>query len=140
MNKCIRQNWKIFNYITVANLDEDIPAEYEDCPQRYAEEKWKYVVSQNLTRHVIYKRTDKDNKYSITLWSDEKYLYLIQVIRDEINCDHTKMYIKYLNDDNLNDFKAIAKMIHYNISKIISHSINNVHEFNDLTKDKKYDA
>lgn len=129
-NKCIRQNWKIFNkikFIPSKNIEFD-----KDNSQKWSEEIWKHIVEDELERIVIYNRKDKENKYTITLWCDNRYLYLIQVIRTEFNTDDTVVYMNTYSDDNLSDFKAISKFIHKNILDIIKHSRESVLEANKL--------
>ena len=129
-NKCIRQNWKIFNKIKFIPSDE-IKFDKNNS-QKWSEEKWNHIISDELTRHAIYTRKDKENKYTITLWDDGEFLYLIQVIRTEFNTDDTTVYMAIYSDVNLSDFKAISKFIHKNIMNIINHSKNGVIEANKI--------
>jgi len=129
-NKCIRQNWKVFNrikFIPTKEIEFD-----ENNSQKWSEEKWNHIISDELTRHAIYTRKDKENKYTITLWDDSEYIYLIQVIRTEFNTDDTTVYMTKYDDVKLSDFKVIAKFIHKNIMDIINHSKNGVIEANKL--------
>lgn len=129
-NKCIRQSWKVFNKIKFIPTTE---VEFnKDNSQKWSEEKWNHIIGDELTRHAIYSRKDKEIKYTITLWDDSEYLYLIQVIRTEFNTDDTVVYMTSFNESNLADFKAISKFIHKNIREIINHSKNGVLEANKL--------
>lgn len=129
VNKCIRQNWKLFNQIRFQPIGFEVPKEDS---QKWSEIRWDYICEADLKRHACYINKSKGNKYNITLWSDDEYLYLIQVIRTEYNSDSTLVYMVPFTEDTLNDFKAIAKFIHKNINDIINHSVNGVHELNRM--------
>lgn len=127
VNKCIRQNWKILNHIRIQPVGFEMEAD-----ESKAEEIWNHLTNDELTRLVIYNRKDKNNKYTISLWTDNEYAYLIQVLRDEYNTDKTLVYMSQNTEDNINDLKSIAKFVHKNIKDIINHSIGGIHELNKL--------
>ena len=129
MNKCIMQNWKIFNRIRFEPVGFDLKFEQPIDSQKWSDKTWDYIVNNDgLERHAIYTKKLKENKYTITLWSDDKYLYLIQVIRTEYNSNDTLVYMAPNTPENLSDFKNIAKFIHININDIIGGSRKNVAE------------
>ena len=135
MNKCIRQNWKIWNNIQfhpLGKLQEEVPQDKKKA-SFWAESTWKRIVLKDMERHVIYQRKDKGtNKYTITVWDDGKYCYLIQVLRTEYNTDSTVIYMKEYSESNVKDFLAIAKFIHRDINKIVGKSKEDVKQFNEL--------
>ena len=132
MNKCIRQNWKIFNRIRFEPIGFDLDFKEPVQSQIWSENQWNHIVNDELTRLSIYSRRLPENKYTITLWNDDEYIYLVQCIRTEYNTDDTLVYIAYNNENNISDFKNIAKFIHKNILNIIKGSQSNVAEFNRL--------
>ena len=133
MNKCIRQNWKIWNHVRFRPLGKvECPSEEkEQC--LWADKLWNHIVNDDLTRHVIYNRkglgTDKN---TLTIWDDGQYVYLVHVLRTKDNIDMTDVYVKELTEDNVNDFKAIAKFLHRDVNKIIGGSLKDVQKFNEL--------
>lgn len=129
MNKCIMQNWKIFNKIRFEPMGLELEFEQPKDSQIWSENQWNHIVNDELERHAIYTKKTKENKYTITLWSDEEYIYLIQVLRTEYKSNDTLVYMAKNTPDNLNDFKAIAKFIHLNINEIINGSKKNAQEF-----------
>ena len=132
INKCIRQNWKIFNKIRFEPLGFELHFNEPIESQQWSENKWNYLISTDMKRECIYVNKSKTNKYTITLWNDGEYLYLIQVVRTEYNSDDTLVYIAPLTEDNLSDLKTISKFIHKNIKSIINNSIDGVHEIDKL--------
>ena len=129
MNKCIRQNWRLFNKITFRPIGLEMPKDLEH-PDKWAEVMWKYLIdSDELTRKAYHCKKGKQG-YTISVWQDESCVYLIQVIRSEWNTDETTIFATINTEDNLNDFLHIAKFIHKNINKFIGESITNVNEFN----------
>lgn len=120
MNKCIRQNWRIFNKVRFAPIKLDEPDGLKDINE-WAEKTYNHIVDDDLKREAYYCVKGKKG-FTITVWTDDKYVYLVQVIRTEYNTDDTLIYAAELTDDNLNDFKAMAKFIRYNIKEIIGHS------------------
>lgn len=129
-NKCIRQNWKIFNKIRFTPIQLDEPDDLSNINE-WAERVYNHLVDDDLKRHAYYSVKGKKG-YSITVWSDDKYIYLVQVVRTEYNTDDTLIYAADLTEENLNDFKAMAKFIRYNIKEIIGHSKNAINELNKL--------
>ena len=129
-NKCIRQNWKIFNMIKFQPIDFEVPKEGS---QAWSEVHWDYLTEADLERHACYICKSKEMKYNITLWSDDEYIYLIQCIRTEYNTDSTLVYMAKNTESNLSDFMSISKFIHKNIKDIIGHSLAGLREYNKLT-------
>lgn len=137
INKSIRQNWKIFNMIGFEIIDFEVPEQKEsdwetEGSQRWSEKTWNYIVENKLDRLAYYSKKSKDLKYNITVWLDEKYVYLIQVVRTEFNTDNTRVIMATNTEDNVNDLKNIAKFLHKNISGFIKESVGNVQQFHQL--------
>lgn len=135
VNKCIRQNWRIFNKIRFTPIQIE-PPEGLNHINEWCEIVWNHLCNDELERHKIYK-VDGRKGFTITVWTDKDYVYLVQVIRDENNTDATMIYMQKLTEDNLNDFLAIAKFIRYNIKGIVGHSTQAVHELNKLVTAQK---
>ena len=131
-NRCIRQNWKIFNRIKFNPIDIPLEFENDQSSQEWSEKQWNHITCDELTRHAIYNRKTKETKYTITLWTDDEYIYLVQVIRTEFNTDDTLVYMAYYTESNLSDLKGISKFINKNIMEIVNHSKNAVIEANKL--------
>lgn len=130
MNKCIRQNWKIFNKIRFAPIKLDEPDDLSDINE-WAERVYNHLVDDDLKRHCHYSVRGRKG-FTITVWDDGQYVYLVQVIRSEYNTDETMIYAAELTEENLNDFKAMAKFIRYNIKEIIGHSKEGVKALNQM--------
>ena len=131
-NKCIKNNWKIFNKIKFAPISLKKPEDLKDINE-WAERTWNHLINDDLKRHKYFCEKGKHG-FTISVWSDETNVYLIQVVRTEYDTDEILIYGAELNDNNLNDFCAIAKFIRYNIKSIIGHSQNAVHELNKMVK------
>lgn len=127
-NKSLRQNWKIMAKIKLAPINIDEPVGLSHINE-WAEKVWSHLCDDELTRHSCHILKGKKG-FNITVWSDDKYCYLVQCVRTEYNTDEILIYMNELTEDNLNDFKSIAKMIRYNIKDIIGHSLQGVHELN----------
>jgi len=130
LNKCLRQNWRIFNKIRFTPIGIKPPEDLNHINE-WCEKVWNHLCDDELKRHKLYK-VDGRKGFTITVWTDNEYVYLVQVVRDENNTDATMIYMQELSENNLNDFLAIAKFIRYNIKGIIGHSQDAVHELNKL--------
>ena len=126
MNKCLRQNWRIFNKIRFAPIKLPEPDGLSDINE-WAERVWNHLCDDELKRHCHYSVKGKRG-YTITVWTDDEYVYLVQVVRSEYNTDETMIFAAELTDSNLSDFKAQAKFIRYNIKDLIGHSKEGVRE------------
>lgn len=130
MNKSIRQNWRIFNKVRLAPIGLTEPDGLSDINQ-WAELVWNHLCDDELKRQSHHSVKGKKG-YTISVWTDDKYVYLVQVVRSEYNTDETIIFMSELTEQNLNDFKAMAKFIRYNIREIIGHSKSGVQEANKL--------
>ena len=114
MNK-LRLNNKINNNIKFFPLGFDLDAKNAKEEIEWAEKTWNYLLNdEKLKRHSFYSKNLKETKYIITVYSDDKYTYLIQCLRTKWNTDSTMVYMQPVSEDNINDFKAIAKFMHLN--------------------------
>ena len=130
MNKSLKQNWRIFTKIKFAPIQLDQPDDLKDINE-WAERVWKHLCDDELKRHACHITRGKQG-HNITVWSDDSIVYLVQCVRSDYNTDEVLIYAAKLNDDNLNDFKAIAKFIHKNIKEIIGHSKNAINALNKM--------
>ena len=113
MNK-LRLNNKINNNIKFYPLNFELKYETAKEEIEWAEKTWNHLLNDNLNRHSFYSRNLPNSKYIITVYNDEQYVYLIQCLRTKWNTDSTLVYMQPLSEDNINDFKAIAKFMHLN--------------------------
>ena len=130
MNKSLLQNWKIFNKVKLAPIGIDEPGELRDINE-WAEKVWNHLCDDELKRISCHITKGKQG-HNITVWTDESYVYLVQSVRSEYNTNETLIYMAPLNNDNLNDFKHIAKFVHKNIKDIIGHSKDGVKALNQM--------
>lgn len=131
MNKFLRQNWKIFQKVRLVPIGVDEPTDIENINQ-WCERVWNHLINDKFTRYAHYVVKGKQGRV-ITVLSDDEYVYIVQTVRTEYNTDETKIMMAHATENNINDFKAIAKMIHYNIKVFIGHSIKAVREANILS-------
>lgn len=136
MNKYLRQNWKIWNHIRFRPIGNiKVPHDPKKMTE-WAEKKWEHIVNDDsIVRHSIHNRKGKawKEKYTITVLSDIKYCYIIQVLRTEFNTDNTTVFMRKYSDEAVQDCKNIAKFIHRDIGKIVDQSLADVKQFNELT-------
>lgn len=130
MNKSLKQNWRIFTKVKFAPIQLEQPDDLNDINE-WAERVWNHLCDDELQRHACHVTRGKQG-HNITVWSDESLVYLVQCVRSDYNTDEVLIYAAELNDDNLNDFKAIAKFIHKNIKEIIGHSKNAINALNKM--------
>lgn len=133
MNKYLKQNWKIFDkfkFRPMGSIEDEYPRTINEANEK-SREIWTHLVNDELKRHKIYVVKGKKG-FNISVVSDEKYVYLIQVVRSEYNIDEITVFINDLTEDNINDFLAMAKLIRYDINKFINHSINGIREAKKL--------
>ena len=120
MNK-FRLNNKIHNHISFIPVAGAYVPEFKDIieEQAWAEDKWNYLLEADLKRHSCHVLNKPDlNKHMITVWTDNQYVYLITAIRSFYNTTKTTVYFQPFTEDNLSDFKAIAKFTHKNIGTL----------------------
>lgn len=137
MNKYLRQNWKIWNHIQFHPLAMEVP-EDETERMKWAESTWTHLCEDDIelirkSSHTV-KGTDK---WVICVVADDEYCYLIQCLRTEYNTDDTTVYMKPKSKDNVNDFIAISKFIHRDITKILNQSRKDVKQFNELINEPR---
>ena len=135
MNKYLRQNWKLFAKFKVrplGSLEEEYPRTIEEANDK-SREIWDHLCDDEIKRESFHCVKGKKG-YNISVVSDDKYCYLIQCVRAEWNTDEITIFINDLTDKNINDFKAIAKMIRYHVKDIIGHSKEGVIELNKMVK------
>jgi hypothetical protein len=113
MNK-LRHNNKINNNIKFYPIGFELNYETAKEEIEWAERTWNHLLNDSLDRHSFYSKNTPDTKYIITVYSDSEFVYLIQCIRTKWNTDSTMVYMQPLTDDNVSDFKAIAKFMHLN--------------------------
>ena len=130
MNKCIRNNWKVFNKIRFTPIQVPTP-EGLDHINQWCENVWNHLVNDDVERKAYYNIKGKHG-FTISVWTDSQYVYIVQCIRSEYNTDDTMIYMQNLTEDNLNDFLAIAKFMRYNIKGIIGHSKQGFIELNKM--------
>ena len=139
MNNSLRQNWKIFNNIKfhpLGDLEESAPRDKREAAE-WANQIWTHLVNDNIERCLIYVRKRRRfDKYNITVWNDGEVVYLVVCSRTEYNTDSTVVYMQPYTEDNLNDFKALAKFIHTNIVGITNTSVNAYKSLNQLIEGK----
>ena len=117
VNKYLRQNWKKFNRISFRPINIDVPSDVKN-PDEWAENIWTHLTEDDDVKRL--KHYARRKFYSINIVRDDRYLYLIQCLRSEYDTDETSVYMVEYTEDNLNDFMAIAKMVHNNIEEIIN--------------------
>ena len=119
VNKYLRQNWKKFNRISFRPINIDIPSNIKN-PDEWCERVWIHLSEDDDVKRL--KHYTRRKNYSINIVRDDKYLYLVQCLRSEYDTDETSIYMVECSEDNLNDFLAIAKMVHENIEDICNSS------------------
>lgn len=119
VNKYLRQNWKKFNRVSFRPINVDIPSDIKN-PDEWAEKVWIHISEDDDIKRL--KHYARRKSYSINVVRDDKYLYLVQCLRSEYDTDETSIYMVEFSEDNLNDFLAIAKMVHNNIEDIMGDS------------------
>ena len=117
MNK-LRFNNRLNNNIKFIPIGFELNYETAKEEIEWAERTWNHILYDTFYRHSFYSKNTPDTKYIITVYSDEQYVYLIQVLRTKFNTDSTMVYMQQLSEDNVNDFKSIAKFMHYNNSTL----------------------
>ena len=133
MNKCLRQNWKIFSkfkFRPQGTLEEEYPRTPDEANEK-SREIWNHLVDDELQRHAYYSVKGKKG-YTITVWSDDKYVYLVQCVRTEWNTDEITVFIDDKSENSIRDYCSVAKMLRYNIKDIIGHSQEGVKVLNQL--------
>ena len=83
MNKYLRQSWKIFSHIQLHPLGEIKAPESPKEQSFWCESVWKHLcLDENIKRHIIHNHKGlKTDKWTITVLSDDKYVYLVQTLR-----------------------------------------------------------
>ena len=128
MNK-LMQNNKIWCHVKVSPIQVDLPDMDMNEGQAFCDKLFNHLKYDKVER--LFYRT-KRTQHTISIWKDDKYVYLVQVIRTEFKTNEAMIYFAPLTEENISDFKAIAKMIHRDIDKFTEQSIANVHEFNKM--------
>lgn len=133
LNKCLRNSWKIFakfKFRPQGSLEEEYPKTSNEANDK-SREIWEHLCNDELERHRYF--SVKGTKgYTLTVWSDDKYCYLVQCVRAEWNIDEITVFINDKTQENIDDYCAIAKMIRYNIKDFMGHSQKAIGELNKL--------
>lgn len=105
------QNNSIYNHIKVnVSLDPSNPIHtMSDEAERikYCEVLWNYLKNAKLELHF---RKAKRSNYTLSIYTDDTYIYQILVIRYQ-DSNYTTLTLAPLNSDNLNDFMATALIV-----------------------------
>lgn len=117
MNR-FRLNNKIHNHIAIYPVNEDIKFNNDIEEQTWAEDIWTYLQDAPLNRVACFVKDKPKDKHYITVWTDDKYVYMIFALRTEWNTTKTTIYRESLDTASIDDYKAIAKWTHYNLHSI----------------------
>lgn len=118
MNK-LMQNKRIWNHVRIQpiKIHSQVSRMTEKHQIEWCESIWNHLLNDDLTRHAFYSYKGIGcKKHTLSVWSDDKYVYLVQVLRTRYNTNESTVYITKNTTDNINDFKAMAKMVHNNIN------------------------
>ena len=119
MNKLL-QNKTINNHIKVFPLSDDLAPHFtcEADELNWCESIWNYLSNNSdLTRH---KYVAKKASHTLSVWSDNDKVYLVQVMRTLFHSNKTIIYIAKKSEEQINDFLAIVKFVHGNIGTMMN--------------------
>lgn len=119
MNKYLRNNWQIFNAIRFYPMETPIPEEFTGSINRWCETVWNHLENDEIKRECYYAVKGKKG-FTISVLSDSQYVYIVQCVRTESNTDDTAIFMQPLTEDNVNDFKAMAKFLRYSGNNIVN--------------------
>lgn len=118
MNK-LRHNNKIFAYVKlrpIKCIDLEIP-EDETKASELVESIYNHLLYDELEHHKSFiRKKPGTDKYILSIWSDNRYTYLVQCIRSEMNTDVIVIYMTPNTKNSVSDYIAAAKMVHHNLS------------------------
>ena len=134
MNNSLRQNWKLYYSCKIYPLgkrEEEAPRTKQEA-REWGEKIWKHLVLDDIKREALFiKKRTGNNKYNLSVWSDEENTYLVFVLRLEDGTDSISIWLQEKTQDNIQDFINLAKFFHKNHMTFVNQSLKNVKEFNE---------
>lgn len=116
-NKSIKQNWKINNHIKIIYINNETFDNLTEADKiNQCKLTWEHLCNDELNREKIFVNRGRGfDKHTLSIWTDDKYVYLIAAIRTEYNSDFITIYVNNNTENNINDLISIAKFIHRDI-------------------------
>lgn len=125
MNK-LRHNNKIFAYIKLRPIKCKglrMPKDNAKA-SKFVESIYDHLLYDELEHHKSFIRNKPGtDKYILSIWSDNRYTYLVQCIRSEVDTDVITIYMTPNTPVSVSDFIASAKMVHHNLNTMTSELI-----------------
>lgn len=130
MNKYLRNNWKVFNAIRFYPMETPPPEGLSNINE-WCEKVWNHLENDDVKREAYFCYKGKKG-FTISVLSDNEYVYIVQCVRTETNTDDTAIFMQPLTDNNVNDFKAMAKFLRYSGNSIVNNFKQGWKAFNQL--------
>ena len=136
MNKYLRNNWKIFNAIRFYPMETPIPEEFKDSVNAWCENIWNHLENDDVKRESYHSKKGKKG-FTISVLSDSQYIYIVQCVRTEHNTDDTAIFMQPYTEENLSDFKAMAKFLGHSGNSIVNNFKQGWQVFNQMKAAEK---
>ena len=113
MNKLMQKS-SLDNNIQIIPVGWKIDEMDDKQEIEWCEKICNHLLHDDLARHSYRARRAS---HTLSVWSDNDYVYLVQVIR-AFGANQVRVWMAKYSEDQVSDFKAIVKFIHNNLHKL----------------------